>query len=379
MKKFVSTTALTLLAAIVSACPHQPIYAAAAADSNAAARPADRAGTSPFQPVSGRAGDTIFSDGVVYDFGTITLDPRHPIVHDFKLRNATDKPIAIERVQPACGCTTVTPDNGAPGNYRPIAPGQALNIHVSVDPKDLPAGNIDKAIWVYLPGNARPAAVLHVRGVTVSPVIFEPQQVNFGDVKAGTKCTAHIKMLLDPKVYGAETPDLIASSPGVTVKPEGGSASAAGKITRSYSITLSKDATLGPMRLNLYLPLENKTPFNSPGTFVSANIIGDISASPMEIAFGTIADGQEGEQNIVLKGVTQEALKGIRVSTDDPNLHGEVTAIEAGGAAEGAALKSTAILCITLNSKTKGSYQSRIKLTTKSGQVLELPVWAWIN
>jgi len=337
----------------------------------------------PFQPVRGGAGDTIVSDGIVYDFGTVTLDPRHPIVHDFKLRNATDTPVAIERVQPACGCTTVTPDNGAPGNYQPIAPGQTLNIHVSVDPADLSAGNIDKAIWVYLPGKARPTAVLHVRGTTVPAVVFEPQQVNFGDVKAGTERTAHIKMLLDPKVYGAETPDLVASAAGITIKPEGGHASVAGKITRSYSVTLSKDARLGAMRLNLYLPLENKTPFNSPSTFVSANIIGDISASPMEIAFGTIADGQEGAQDIVLKGVNQEALKGVSVSTEDPNLRGEITAGSPVGAdtgsAQTAAPKATALLRVTLKTGAKGSYQSRIKLTTQSGQVLELPVWAWIN
>lgn len=118
------------------------------------------------------------------NFGTLNPLDTPTIQAVFHLKNETDKPIRIERLLPSCHCTHVEalpPQVGA----LTVTPGQTLALHVSVDLAGHPAGNLEKSVSVYVPGQIQPIAVLVMEATLTPLVALSPPLLDFGTVPAG--------------------------------------------------------------------------------------------------------------------------------------------------------------------------------------------------
>jgi hypothetical protein len=82
---------------------------------------------------------------IQHDFGKIKEDGG-AAVYTYKFTNSGNKPVKLERVQPACGCTT--PD----WSKDEVKPGKEGSIKISFDPMGRP-GTFSKSVTVYSNGS----------------------------------------------------------------------------------------------------------------------------------------------------------------------------------------------------------------------------------
>lgn len=80
-------------------------------------------------------------DKTTIDLGTIYVD--NPVRNvTFTFTNVGDKPLVLNQVVPACGCTATKYDK------KPVAPGQNGSINVKYNGKGIRPGHIKKCITV---------------------------------------------------------------------------------------------------------------------------------------------------------------------------------------------------------------------------------------
>lgn len=86
-------------------------------------------------------------DKLTIDLGTIYTD--NPVRNTtFTFTNVGDKPLVINQVAPACGCTATKYDK------KPVAPGQKGSINVKYNGKGMRPGHIKKCITVRTNGKS---------------------------------------------------------------------------------------------------------------------------------------------------------------------------------------------------------------------------------
>ena len=322
-------------------------------------------------------GDTVkpdVLDSVYYDFGTLSLARTEPIKHVFKQHNTTDAAITIARVQAACGCTTALPDNGVPGDYKPVEPGKDLTLNISIDPGHLYAGAIDKMVWVYLPNQNNPAFTMHMVGTMTAAASFSPAVINLGTVQAGKASTQKLTVTMDTGAYGANPPDPLSTNADIKIVRENSPVQTAAldnQVVRTYDVTLSPKAHIGALQGTIAMPQPNNPthPGVGPSVFITGTVVGELSAAPMSVAFGAVNMGKTFTQDIVLTGTSTKALHGLTVKCGDKTLSGAVKNVQA----------QSAVLEVKFQPATTGSMQSDVTVITKSGEQLDLPVWAWVN
>lgn len=96
-------------------------------------------------------GELIFPEAD-YNFGKIPQGK--PVYHVFLVRNNSTKPVKLDNVQAACGCTT--PE----WSGEPIAPGATAKIRVGYNAAS--EGLFDKTITVTYNGNV--SKIIHIKG-----------------------------------------------------------------------------------------------------------------------------------------------------------------------------------------------------------------------
>lgn len=248
-----------------------------------------------------------------YDFGIQSVAQTSPIEHTFLLRNAGAKPLTVDHIQPSCGCTTALADGAAEGTATVVNPGGQLRVHVSVDPGHLSPGQITKSVWIFLRDQSSPAATLLVTGTIRPAASFSPAVINFGQVKAGATPFQTVTVTLDPSLASAgHVPQLVSSDPAVTVAPR--PAASAG--SWAYIVSLSPKAHLGVLSgsLSLVTAAVHSTDGSlSSSVPVIGTIVGDVTASPASVAFGTVKVGKVATQQIFLSGATPTALSNLTV------------------------------------------------------------------
>ncbi|NMC73106.1 MAG: DUF1573 domain-containing protein [Geobacteraceae bacterium] len=109
------------------------------------------------------------------------------IVHSFTFRNTGTEPATIEKVTSSCGCTV------ADISERVVRPGKRGEIKASFDTSDF-SGPVSKQIYVFLSGSKAPAYTLSLKGNIIEELVVTPPQVNLGELKAGVRKVATVKL-----------------------------------------------------------------------------------------------------------------------------------------------------------------------------------------
>ena len=111
-----------------------------------------------------------------FDFGEVFQGDK--VSHTFVFANNGEAPLLIDRIKSSCGCTAALISS------KDIAPGEEGTIKATFDSTRF-RGSVRKVIFLYsnLPGVASSQFV--IKGVVKPLVEFDPQQLDFGEVKEG--------------------------------------------------------------------------------------------------------------------------------------------------------------------------------------------------
>lgn len=383
--------AKTFPAVPTSTLPAAPAVAAA---SPSKTRPASHG--IPFAGLSLEARDGVsllYTNQGGYGFGTANPLDTPQITAVFHLKNDTNKPITLSRLDPSCHCTTATVE-GVPASAAlpAIAPGKTAAIRVTVDLAGHPAGNLEKTVTVYIAGSTRPAAVLAVEGILTPLVSLTPSLLDFGIVAAGKEKTLPVTVIVDPRLIpGGVLPELRSSNAALRLIPQPAivtpaSAGISKTITRSYVAVLSPNAPLGPVNGSLsFVPLPQASPiaaeaFTGGSVLLLGQVQGEVSALPQSLAFGTIKQGEEATRQVALMGSTADAVRSVSVSSPSAFITAHLQPLSPTFGAGGQIVTSARTVLVTLSRNAPtGTMQTQLKVSLASGRRLLIPLSAYVS
>lgn len=169
----------------------------------------------------------------VIDLGQVLYD--NPVTAVFEMKNKSSRQVLIEKIETACGCTTVETDDML------IAGGKSFSLRTTYDARML--GHFYKQLWVYEQGVKQPMELV-LKGVVVSElqdfsgsypytigqILSDSREIEFDDVNRGQSPTQEIHIFNNtgetiqpvvmhlPAYLSAEvSPTRIAANKGGTV------------------------------------------------------------------------------------------------------------------------------------------------------------------
>jgi hypothetical protein len=258
---------------------------------------------------AGTAQAASWADGLfreaAHDFGPVPRGAK--VRHSFVLTNRLTETITILDVRASCGCTT-----GRAGAST-ISPGQATVIEAEMDTRNF-VGPKSTALFVSLvTASGRQAEVrLGVTSTILSDIVLNPGSIDFGTVVKGQ---APQQVLSIERVgdLGWKAERMISASRVLDASLRQTARSAAG-VSYTLTVSLKPGAPAGAVRDEIRV-LTNDPQSPSIPVLVTAQIRGDLSASPSVLALGDIA--KEGGQGRVLIRASQPfAIVGIEGAGD---------------------------------------------------------------
>ena len=373
----------------VQANPDLPEMVFAFEDASLRPKPTKGAAAQPLIPQEQRSQS--------FDNGVINPLDAPEVIHDFPLKNLSDKPLVVRRLLSSCGCMTsivapsapavapASPSNVSdlPENALPetalarIPPGGETTIRVRVRTTGLPAGTLTKSVGVVADGSKTPIARLEMRG-NLLPVVGMPPTVDFGKRAAGESAVREIAVPVNVRLGDINTPapTLVASNPMLKTAylgkdgPDPKAASA--YITYRYQVTLPASAPLGPLRETLTLQpaktsgedSEYKDFWDRAVSSVVGQIDGDISADPPLLALGSVPVGETAVRKVQLTYKGEKPVVGRKITAKDPNL----TAVP------GAVIGASEALTVTVRADAPGPLKTSVQVLLPNGQRLVIPV-----
>ena len=303
-----------------------------------------------------------------YDFGIVSPLDMPQVEHTFVLRNNTQAPLVLTRLQSSCGCTTVTATAlngaamkpaakaGADAPLPTLAPGERAALHVVVRLQDHAPGMLYKTVLVFTQDLPQPVAVLQMEGTLRPSVSLSPPLLDFGRVTTGAVHRLTLTATADARlVPTGGLPGLVSSNPAVRVAavPQGAVPPLAGAktVSRTYTVTLAPDAPLGSLTSTLtFGPAAAVTPapavaagsLQLPGAPFAATVVaamavaevtGEMASSPELLSFGNVPEGQTQERQVQLSAAMAKSFEGIKVESASPLFSGRLTAPNPAGAA----------------------------------------------
>ena len=327
-----------------------------------------------------------------FDNGVFSPLDRPELIHDFPIKNLSDKPLTVRRLVTSCGCTSSVvapaPPNADGTSFTPmeeglaqIAPGAETTIRVRVRTAGLPAGALAKSVNVFADGSPAAIAKLEMQGKLL-PAINLPATLSLGDIAAGQEATQQIAVAIDARLLTTEPPALLSSAPIITVTligkdaPTGDANNPSSAVTYRYKITRAKNAPLGPINETLHFAeskSENKdyaALWKAAVASIKGTARGDVAAEPSSLVFGTVMSGQETPLETVLTYKTPKRDTARRIVSGSPYLR--VTANAVSG-------KTETLTITVLPNAPLGVLKAQTEVTLANGQRLIIPILAYVG
>lgn len=239
------------------------------------------------------------SSQVRFDFGSVSSLSPGQHVQTYLLRNDNKVPVTVSQLQSSSGClqaafassevqlvsSAASPTSGPAKRtvlHQLLPPGQQVPLHITLNSTAMAPGAVDQSLWVFVEGQAMPAATLKVTG-TLQPLLqFSPKVLDFGTTSAADKSSPGknslaLTVTLDPQLAaGGLQPQVVCSNPNIKVNlvsttasdaPISGNAIASAGVNRpvpgnhpalisrpvvqTYSVRLSPNAALGTLKSRL--------------------------------------------------------------------------------------------------------------------------------
>ena len=331
------------------------------------------AGPAAFLTAVPQAGEeTVGLAAVRWNAGVIDEGHESHVDHTFTLKNTRVQAVTVSKLRGSCGCETLfLTKSGKEVPTVSVAPGETVQVKVSVALRAGQSGEMHKYAWAYGPETSSPPLNSMEIALTVrAPVVFEPNVLDFGTVSIGVSKSVSITVTADASaLIGKSLPIPVSSKASVIVTPVGAETTVErdGKAARSrrFQVTLSEPVEAGSVSGNISLPV----PVGSALAGVSVPLVGTISgtmtAQPKSVFFGSIPSGQGVTREVLLSEPAVQRGKGLSVSSGSPWLTARVQ--EAAG--------TKPLLVITLKPGAPvGVVQTQVVITAASGERLSIPV-----
>ncbi len=257
--------------------------------------------------------DTLFGERS-HDFGPV---PRGGIVrHPFVLTNRLTVPISILNLRVSCGCTSGT------ASASTVAPGQSAIIEAQMDTRNF-VGRKSTTLFVSVMAGGQETEVgLGVSSMILSDVVLNPGAVDFGAVgrgqapaqlltidRVGKPDWKIVRMISASKVINATVQEIRRAN---------------GTVGYQLKVSLKPDAPAGLVRDEIRLVTNDP---ETPGipVLVTAQVRGELSATPSLLAFGNVTPAAGVQGKYVVRGPKPFAIlrvdgggDGFKVEAADP-------------------------------------------------------------
>ncbi len=354
-----------------------------------------------------------------YDFGKIESIDAAVVSRPFRVRNSTGHPVVVSDVETACGCVGsimrrsgrgVSGSSTAKGEPIPLAPGEELEVQLSLDLGRLTPGPVNKQAWVHLQGSQDAAATLLLSGQILSSMAFIPAALDFGRITAEASPSLELTAIMDAR-FG-DTPEALAlagSKPYVKVTltelkryprlPDeyNGVQEPAlhGRpvVCVKYRVQRQHDAPLG--LLNAYLTFGRTSPpapllqrkgetsavdgvadprrtvLQSALVRVDGEVTGSVRAEPKLLLMGPISKGSPAAETITLKSEGGASLAGATATCESRWLALQVKPETIPG-------RLTIEVRVSPDASI-GSIEDEIRIALPGGQKMVVPIWAVVG
>lgn len=266
--------------------PAAPVFKRADFDPGAAPR--------AFEPPVEADGPFQF-ESKMFDFGRIREGEQVKVT--FAFRNISDKPVEIESIRAACGCTT-------PSVFQKVyQPGEQGTIEATYNSAGR-RGRDSKTVNVKTAAPEEHNYVLTLGGMIVSDVYLSSGMVNFGDVEEGVGRRQTVE-LIDTTAEGVEIVSATSSVRGLTVsvqRPQPYQDPTSGKNGQRTILELVVPRDMP--RQNLRGSLTIRTNYEPIPTFsatITGRVVGDIVVEPAQAYFGMMRPGTSAKRVARLK------------------------------------------------------------------------------
>jgi hypothetical protein len=247
--------------------------------------------------------DKLFSGTTTHDFGMVPRGAQ--LKYSFKMTNIYKEPLEITQIRVSCSCLT------AKSSTTVLQPNESATLDISMDGRQF-SGPKSIKIYVSVGPKYVSTATLSVTANARQDVVFNPGEVDFGNVSRGQTPTRHIDVeyagVLDWKVNEIvkssaapfdlkvdELPRLIGQAP-----------------RRGYRIyaTLKADAAPGPFKQEIVLKTNDAA---SP--VLTFNITGTVQAtlavSPANLTMAGLHVGKDTKKVVVVRADRPFRIVGV--------------------------------------------------------------------
>lgn len=250
-------------------------------------------------PAQGWA-EKAFKDGVSHDFGVVPHGAQ--LFHRFTFTNIWAVRMEITSLNSGCGCVT------ANASKRVLEPREVTTIDVSMDARRF-TGPKAVAIRVNLGPNFVSTAELRVSAHSRGDIVFNPGQVNFGQVARGTTATQTIDVeyagslpwQVDEVVVPKELPVEVAKK-DLYRRP--------GQVGYRLTVTLKKEAASGPLKEFVYLKTNDPNAAMVP-LLLEANVLAALTVAPAALNLGSVKVGDVLTRRVVVRGARPFRVTGV--------------------------------------------------------------------
>lgn len=261
--------------------------------------------------------EKMLSGGLSHDFGTVPRGAQ--LLHQFPITNIYAVRMEITAVQPGCGCVT------AAAAKRVLEPKESTTIDVRMDASRF-QGAKSVGVRVSVGPEFVSSAELRVSAHSRADVVFNPGQIQFGVVNAGTGATQSVD------VEYAGNQDLSFTDVVVNNAPVEARLSELyrkpGRIGYQVRTTLKPSAPAGSFRELIYLKT-NDASMPLVGLLVEGNVQSAMSMSPSGLALGSVGAGDILTRRVVVRGAQPFAIQAVEGTGDGIELAGPLPANEA--------------------------------------------------
>jgi Protein of unknown function (DUF1573) len=234
------------------------------------------------------------------------------------IRNASDVPINVGRLEGSCTCTLVTPSSFV------LNPGEEVRVKLRYDLFSRTRQNgdatvpFDDLLSAYMNGDERPLAAWHIRGFVKNAFSSKPNQLDFGDAVAEGRPypTRTINVTCFQSCRDLEVSADEKNVAVVAKNPSGDGV--------HFQVAVAPGATLASgthkfkLSLGAVLPSGERTPRVSCP--VEVRILPDLQILPSLAHFGELKVGQSHEETIVLASRSGRSFEVPKFDSASKNL-----------------------------------------------------------
>lgn len=237
-----------------------------------------------------------------HDFGPVPRGAK--VRHNFILTNRSDQPLTILNVRASCGCTT----GRAASNI--VQPNQSTTIEAEMDTRNF-VGRKATVLFVTVINSAgrEAEARLNVASTILSDIVLNPGTLDFGVVARG-KTPAQSLTIDRIGPPGWQIKRMISTSKSIDA-----TLSETHRDDQSVSyllkVSIRADAPPGPIRDEIRLLTNDPQSPAFPVQF-TANIRGDLSASPSLLSLGKLASAEGLEGRFLVRSSLPFTIKAIQ-------------------------------------------------------------------